>query len=285
MPGFWFHFAVLLGEFVGWILSLLIIWVAHLIQFLFSLPKLILFPILLMIGVIAVMILTSNTNSIPTLRIPTLSIPALPELFPARNTYTSGPEVESTINVGEEGSIRYVQSREHTLYAGPSSDEQIISVLTKGTEVTLLGEQHRARSGYIWVKVRADGHEGWIVYRGLVSEPVRLAQPTIVEEIGNENSEEDSEPEFDSSPPLVTAHINLRGYDFIYVQSQPGLDASEVGRVTDPAMEFAALALSEDSNWVYIRLPNSTEGWVAKEFVVSGGNLNTLPNMAPSPSE
>lgn len=83
-----------------------------------------------------------------------------------------------------------------------------------------------------------------------------------------------------SCPNKIAATIDLKGFEFIYVQVAPNLDAAEVGRIYQPDEPFYPTALSPDHLWVYVTLTNGVTGWIAREFVVSPQLLDSLPERA-----
>ncbi|MBA3530494.1 MAG: hypothetical protein H0T73_01045 [Ardenticatenales bacterium] len=79
-------------------------------------------------------------------------------------------------------------------------------------------------------------------------------------------------------PSGVTAHIDLKEFEFVYVQQGPGEDFDEASRVDDPSIPFEALARSTDGAWIFVHLQDGTPGWILREFVVSDASVDLLPS-------
>jgi SH3-like domain-containing protein len=164
--------------------------------------------------------------SVPTATIvlPTPTIPPTPTPIPT--VVASGPG--------------HVQLDDVNLRVAPDPNSESLAVLWRGTIVEIIG-QPQSYEDTIWVKVQANGHEGWINQRYL-----RPRKP----EVGPR------------ARVAGTAPGQLR------VRREPSLSAGIVDRISDGSeVELLPETLrSDDILWQHIHI-DIVEGWVDSAFL------------------
>jgi len=118
------------------------------------------------------------------------------------------------------------------LRAGPSTESEVIAKLNQGDKVTITDHNEAGN----WFQVQTEtGETGWVAaaYVMLPASPEQKAR--------------------------VTA-------DSLNVRDGPGTDFGRVAKVPKDAI-LEVLNHNGTNDWLNVRLPDGTEGWVAAEFV------------------
>ena len=144
---------------------------------------------------------------------------------------------------------------------GPAISYGVITSVTEGTYVTLLGRN----SGSSWVKVRLiSGTEGW-VNASLLTPSVAISSLPV---LAGGSSGTTPPPTSGGATATVTTAANVR--------SGPGTGYYIVAGVY-PGQVLALLGRNHTSEWTQVRLADGTTGWIYGWLVTLSIPINSLP--------
>jgi uncharacterized protein YraI len=135
--------------------------------------------------------------------------------------------------------------------SGPSVGNPVVAVADQGEQLTLLGRN----ADVSWVQIMmSDGIQGWVGTRYLDSS-IPLSDLPVTGET-------------DPYGVVGTSALNLRtGPGYLY----------GVIRVIYYGQGMNLLGRNADASWIWVRLPDGTEGWVGSQYLLSNVSLSSLP--------
>lgn len=113
-----------------------------------------------------------------------------------------------------------------------------------------------------WIAIQLpDGTPGWIYRKFVDMREIRSSTLKVVD------------PPY---PEGVEATIQLKGFDYINVRQGPGLDFSTVGQIQSERERFEVLGPDPGREWYFVRLADSSLGWIKAEFVQDSAAVRAL---------
>jgi len=142
------------------------------------------------------------------------------------------------------------------LRARPSTQENVLAVVTNNDALTVLGDaalaQARLGQADQWLNVRAPNGLSGYVAAWLVH--TQAAPPT-------------PQPVLTSLKVIATADLNLRAQPSVNSPRVGGLFANEKFGVLEPDLASARLKVGQPEQWIYGENPKGERGWAAAWFL------------------
>jgi uncharacterized protein YraI len=155
--------------------------------------------------------------------------------------------------------VGYVSVSNLNVRSGPGTNYPSFAVVHYGQVLYLLGRNESTS----WLQVRlGNGQQGWVMRQYVSASPEDIAHLPMRD-----------------NPPPPQVPVEAIGYVTTYrlnVRSGPGLNQPVMGYVWR-GERVALLGRNSASNWLQIRLPGYSKGWVSAQYIQSSVPLYTLP--------
>lgn len=169
-------------------------------------------------------------------------------------TPTAGATAVPTTSASS--STATVSSGNLNVRSGPGVSFSVITTLSHGTAVTLIGRNVDSS----WAKVRlANGTEGW-VNASLIQANMAISSLAVVES---------------PAAPVATS-VPVSSGPGLNVRSGPGTSYSVLGKVIN-GQDITLLGRNSVSTWVKIQTVDGLQGWISASFVQAATPVSSLP--------
>lgn len=152
-----------------------------------------------------------------------------------------------------QGNATIVNASRVNLRSGPGAGFPVVTVLSTGQQLTLLGANVDAS----WYQVQTTyGHIGWVAARYVSANYGGITVPQTA-------------PTGGTAAVVTTAYLNIR--------SGPGANFQDIGTLAR-GQAFNLVGRNADNTWVQINLPGGIQGgWVSARYISSGTPVSYLP--------
>lgn len=153
--------------------------------------------------------------------------------------------------------VGYVTVANLNVRSGPSTQHPAFTVVHYGQSLYLVGRNGMSN----WLQIRlGSGQQGWVMARYVSASPDDIASLPITD-----NS---PQPPVEAVGYVTTYRLNVR--------SGPGFDQPVISYLWQ-GERVALIGRNSRSNWLQIRLPAYSKGWVSAQYIQSSVPLYTLP--------
>ena len=152
-----------------------------------------------------------------------------------------------------QGNATIVNASRVNLRSGPGAGFPVVTVLTTGQQLALLG----ANADASWYQVQTTyGQVGWVAARFISANYGGIVVPQTA-------------PTGNQAAVVTTPFLNIR--------SGPGANFQDIGTLAQH-QSFNVVGRNADNSWVQINIPGGIQGgWVSARYISSGTPTSYLP--------
>ena len=152
-----------------------------------------------------------------------------------------------------QGNATIVNASRVNLRSGPGAGFPVVTVLTTGQQLALLG----ANADASWYQVQTTyGQVGWVAARFISANYGGIVVPQTA-------------PTGNQAAVVTTPFLNIRG--------GPGANFPDIGTLAQH-QSFNVVGRNADNSWVQINIPGGIQGgWVSARYISSGTPTSYLP--------
>jgi uncharacterized protein YraI len=152
-----------------------------------------------------------------------------------------------------QGNATIINASRVNLRSGPGAGFPVVTVLSAGQQLTLLG----ANADASWYQVQTTyGQIGWVAARFVSANYGGIVVPQTA-------------PTGGQAAVVTTPFLNIR--------SGPGANFQDIGTLSQ-YQSFNLVGRNADNSWVQINIPGGIQGgWVSGRYIASGTPISYLP--------